>query len=520
MQEEITQPEAEQPQDKGDLRHVEHVRNLALTLFDQTGPLHELDDGCRRVLAEAAMLQNAYIPSGRKKAISSALTIIEEQVSQEFTNGAKSVLIAIVALQNGNVKRKHIAGLDLDPMQQREALTLLAIIRIAIGLDESRSQGTIISQVEPTKSKMWVVVEGPNAAIDAAAAQHNAWLWEKVGYPRIKILESSKAEKTLLPYPEPTEAPGLEPLDTLAEAGRKVLRYHFARMIMHEEGTRLGEDIEDLHKMRVATRRMRAAFVVFGDAFEPQTIRPYLKSLRKTARTLGRVRDLDVFMEKSQAYIGTLPEDQVEGMKPLQDEWAAQRDDARARMIAYLDSDNFQEFKRKFNIFLNTTGAGARPVRRDIPIPHHVQEVAPFLVYARLAEVRAFEPFLVDASIEILHALRIEMKKLRYTVEFFREVLALEDNAVIDEMKSMQDHLGDLNDAQVSAGSIQRFIDEWDIEQENLPISERQNPEAIVTYLASRHAELHRLTVNFGEAWAHFIRPEFRRNLALAVSVL
>ena len=520
MQEELVQPEEEQPHDGAVLRHVEHVRDLALAIFDQTRPLHELDDGCRRVLAEAAMLQDASIPSGRKKAIRSARDIIEERVSQEFTSDEKSVLVAIVALENGNVKRKHIAGLDLDPMQQREAFTLLAIMRIAIGLDESYSQGTTITQVEPTKGKMWVVVEGPDAAIDAAAAQHNAWLWEKVGYPRIKILESSKAEKTLLPYPEPTENPGVETHDAMAEAGRKVLRYHFARMIMHEEGTRLGEDIEELHKMRVATRRMRAAFLVFGDAFEPQTIRPYIKGLRKTARALGRVRDLDVFMEKAQSYIGKLPEDHVTGMEPLQAEWTAQRDDARLRMIAFLDSDNYQVFKRKFNIFLSTSGAGARPFRRDIPIPYRVREVAPFLVYARLAEVRAFGSFLVDASIENLHALRIEMKKLRYTVEFFREVLAPEANAVIDEMKSMQDHLGDLNDARVAAGSIQRFIDEWDIEQENLPISERQNPEAILTYLASRHAELHRLTADFGDAWSHFNRPEFRRDLALAVSVL
>ena len=47
-----------------------------------------------------------------------------------------------------------------------------------------------------------------------------------------------------------------------------------------ELGTRLGEDIEALHDMRVATRRMRAAFRVFGEHFEPKAVAPYLKGLK------------------------------------------------------------------------------------------------------------------------------------------------------------------------------------------------------------------------------------------------
>ncbi|HVA87393.1 MAG TPA: CYTH domain-containing protein, partial [Candidatus Saccharimonadales bacterium] len=53
--------------------------------------------------------------------------------------------------------------------------------------------------------------------------------------------------------------PGVTADDVVAEAGRKVLRFHLARLIDREDGTRLGEDPEELHAMRVATRRMRAA---------------------------------------------------------------------------------------------------------------------------------------------------------------------------------------------------------------------------------------------------------------------
>ena len=47
------------------------------------------------------------------------------------------------------------------------------------------------------------------------------------------------------------------------EAARKTLLFHFERMLKHEPGTREGEDAEELHDMRVATRRMRAALRVF-----------------------------------------------------------------------------------------------------------------------------------------------------------------------------------------------------------------------------------------------------------------
>ena len=156
----------------------------------------------------------------------------------------------------------------------------------------------------------------------------------------------------------------------------------------------------------------------------------------------------------------------------------------------------------------------------NAPIPDRVFELAPVLIYSRLAAVRAFAPWLGNAPIELLHALRIEFKKLRYTVEYFREVLGDEAKTVIDELKSLQDHLGDLNDAQVASNIIRAFIDECEPRQAMLPIHERQNLEEVVNYLAFRLSERHRLMITFAKAWKRFSRAEFRRNLARAVGVL
>lgn len=499
--------------------HIHHVRNCALQLFEKTRVLHELDDDSKELLVIAADYINSSLPKGKKKSIAAIKKMIQTNLD---TNSMENlgILIALVALNNLDLKPKQIGAFDLEPMEQREVLTLAALLSVAEGLDETGDQTTTISQVELVKGEMWVVVNGPSIAVDIASAQHNASLWEKIGYPKIRFLEADQAKSELLPYPGLLESPGVLVEDTLAEAGRKVMRYHFARMLSYEGGTRLGENIEELHKMRVATRRMRAAFLVFGDSYQPQSIKYYLKGLRATGRVLGQVRDLDVFIEKANKYQEAQPEGHSDDLAPLINYWIQKRDSAREKLVSYLGSEQYHSFKRKFNVFLHTSGSGAKPIQKSAPSPSRVYELAPVMVYSCLASVRSYDPFLVDAKIETLHALRIEIKKLRYSIEFFQEVMGADSSSVISDLKMMQDHLGNLNDAQVAAQSIQKFIEGWDTNQENLPISKRQNPEPIVTYLASRHAELHRLTIEFGKAWEYFNRPEFKRNLALSIANL
>jgi CHAD domain-containing protein len=315
-------------------------------------------------------------------------------------------------------------------------------------------------------------------------------------------------------------SPGVGPDDPLAEAGRKVFRFQFAEVLRHEQGTRQGDDIEELHDMRVATRRLRAAFEVFAGAFEPRVLKNHLKGLRLAGRTLGRVRDLDVLREKARSYLQTLPEDQRAGLEPLISAWGREREASRDHLVAYLKGPEYGQFKRKFSRFVCRTGAGALPIPADPPTPHRVREIAPTLIYTRLASVRAYDAIIGNATVEQLHALRIEFKKLRYTLEFFREVLGTEAKPVINELKGLQDHLGDLHDAQVAIQLLSAFLEGWDTGQAGLPLDDRLNPTPIVAYLGYQHAERHRLMVSFRSAWEHFNRPELREMLASAVSTL
>jgi inorganic triphosphatase YgiF len=151
--------------------------------------------------------------------------------------------------------------------------------------------------------------------------------------------------------------PGINMDDSMAEAARKTLYFHLQHMLYHEPGTRLGENIEELHDMRVATRRMRAALRVFHDHLDLNEMRPFAKGLRRAGGTLGAVRDLDVFHDKMQAYLDTLPAERKVELNPLLAAWQAQREQARQEMIAYLDSARYVHFKEQFSEFLQTPGA-------------------------------------------------------------------------------------------------------------------------------------------------------------------
>ncbi|MCB9079153.1 MAG: CHAD domain-containing protein [Anaerolineaceae bacterium] len=336
-----------------------------------------------------------------------------------------------------------------------------------------------------------------------------------------KKTKKKKAEKEKTAPPPIQAKMGLEPTDNMAEAGRKVLTFHFDYLLKHETGTRLGEDIEELHDMRVATRRMRAAFQVFGDSYTKKSAKPLLQGLKKTGRALGPVRDLDVFIEKLHHYQETIAESEQAKLQPLFDMLQAQRDKARQAMMDHLDSRDYRRFKKLLGKFVNTAGMGANPVKLgDNPEPDQLRHMGPMLIYDTYAEVRAYETVLDGAPISTLHQLRITCKRLRYTLECLEEVLGPEAGQVISETKIMQDHLGDLHDAEVAAEIIKEFLKNFAAQQEQLPSEAQHSLEQIEAYLAAKQNERHELLVSFSAAWDRFNRREFRKMLAQSVSVL
>jgi len=85
--------------------------------------------------------------------------------------------------------------------------------------------------------------------------------------------------------------------DTLAEAAARVVAVRAQEVFEHSAGVLDTSDIERVHAMRVATRRLRAALEVFRDAFAPGELKPVLRDVKALADALGERRDPDVQLE-------------------------------------------------------------------------------------------------------------------------------------------------------------------------------------------------------------------------------
>ena len=245
--------------------------------------------------------------------------------------------------------------------------------------------------------------------------------------------------------------------DHLAEAGRKVLRFHLARMVAREAGTREGDDAEELHAMRVATRRQRAAWRVFGDAFDPERTARHRRRLRLVAADLGAVRDLDVLIEAIEAYQGRQPDDEAAGLEPLVRSWRARREAARGVLVRELDAERYRRWLDGYLAFVQSEGLGVHAGRPHRAPPGPGLDAVPDL--ERLRGRRGpTSPVMRWADVPTLHELRIAAKWLRYTLEFVREALGRDAGPVIERVVALQDHLGWLHDADVAAGLARAFL--------------------------------------------------------------
>ncbi len=315
-----------------------------------------------------------------------------------------------------------------------------------------------------------------------------------------------EAPRVVLP-----KSPGVLTDDHLAEAGRKVLRFHLARMLAREAGTRNGE-AEELHGMRVATRRQRAAWRVFGDAFDAARTGKHRRRLKAVAADLGAVRDMDVLIEAAESYRDRQPAAEAAAFEPLIAGWRTNRDAARIILAKELESASYRRWLDGYVAFLQTEGLGALAVG---PVqPHRVRDTMSSRVWAAYESLRAYEPVMRWADVLTLHDLRIAAKWLRYTLEFVREALGRDAGPVIEKIVALQDHLGWLHDADVAAGLARTFL----VEHAGR-LSEHESA-AIGRYLVDRERELARLRRTVGPAWRGVSSLAFRRALGRLVAGL
>jgi CHAD domain-containing protein len=299
--------------------------------------------------------------------------------------------------------------------------------------------------------------------------------------------------------------------EPVAEAVRKVLWEQFDIMLANESGSRAGDDIEHVHDMRVAVRRMRTAFRLFGEYYRRGSIKRFQKDLRDTGRALGAVRDLDVFNREATRYLRQQPKRRRHDLDPLLAHWHDQRETARLALIAYLDGKPYRAFVQGFGEFVRSPGAGVKPVSDVEPERFLVRDVLSSTVWQRYETVRAYGRVFDRAPMATLHAWRIDCKYLRYTLEYFQSLLGPDASRLIGEVIAVQDHLGDIQDAEVAQGILGDFMAQHGGPQNDQGDVILSHVAAYRTYRLDQQASL---LATLPKAWARVDNARFRRRLA------
>jgi CHAD domain-containing protein len=239
--------------------------------------------------------------------------------------------------------------------------------------------------------------------------------------------------------------------DTIGEVALAVLRRNFTSMLAKEPGTRIGDDIEELHAMRVATRRLRAALALFA-AELPAAAAELRAELAWIGGTIGVVRDLDVQLEQLDGWIAALPDADREPLKRLRELLDGDRRQARAEMLAAFDSPRYARLVRRFGAMLRARSGARRPP---------ALEAAPELVERRHRALRkAARRITPRAPADDYHRLRIAGKRFRYTLEFVADVYPGATERLVRRMVGLQDVLGAHQDADVAVARLRALAAE------------------------------------------------------------
>jgi len=248
----------------------------------------------------------------------------------------------------------------------------------------------------------------------------------------------------------------LGPEPTVGDVVLVVLRRNLASMLAHEAGTRLGDDIEHLHDMRVATRRLRAALTLFDD-YLPGHVVPLQAELAWLAAELGVVRDLDVQLERLDSWRQEIPGHDPDALSDLGRVLSEERESARVGMLVSLDSGRYTRLVSDFVSFLRPD-----PQRRSSLLPPAAETAAavviPGLVRSRhRAAVTAARRARRTGDLADFHRLRIRCKRLRYALEFVSEIYEGRTRRFVRSVVGLQDCLGLIQDDHVAAARLQRL---------------------------------------------------------------
>jgi CHAD domain-containing protein len=236
------------------------------------------------------------------------------------------------------------------------------------------------------------------------------------------------------------------------------IRRQAKQLAQQLDGLRAAEDIEFVHRARVATRRLRAALRMFRDCFHAKNVKRWRKAIRQMTKSLGNARDRDVQIEYLCGTLSALA--------------AKQCFPGVARVLVQLERDR-ERFQRevvesvqaieKTHVLDKMRRATKRTLRETESLPYCLPCREAFAqirqhVLRQLNELLRYEASLADPNDRTHHhAMRIAAKRLRYTLEISRPMCPGRLDQAVETVKKLQTLLGDVHDCDVWLAHLDAF---------------------------------------------------------------
>ena len=269
-------------------------------------------------------------------------------------------------------------------------------------------------------------------------------------------------------------APDTPPIEVIGAA----LAEQYRRLLAHDPGVRLGVDAEDVHQMRVATRRARA-FLRVGRAFVAADWAEELRTeLGWLGSALGAVRDLDVLLDHLRDDLAALGEE--EPLAGLVESLEGERSSAREDAIAALEDERYLRLLDRLDA-AEEPPAAASPGTETLATVWSRELKRLRRTIARLDD---------DSTDQELHRARIRVKRARYAAELALHELGDPGRRFVEATKKLQDVLGEHQDACVA---VERFGAR--------AVGADRDDEAVKRLLAREKARRRRARAGWPKAW-------------------
>lgn len=246
--------------------------------------------------------------------------------------------------------------------------------------------------------------------------------------------------------------------DACCQFGKRIIGQYLFAIQQEIAGVRSATDLEAIHRMRVASRRVRAVMELFLPCYSTRQQKQLKKQIRQLTNALGKARDLDVQIELINQISKKNPENRLSpGFRRIllrlsQDRSALQPDIVRA--MQNLETSGVLDLQVSPPV---DTGGELTPVAYT----KYLYLVAAQAIRSRLSDFLAFEPFITDPSAcAQLHAMRIAAKWLRYNMETFSTLYPDNLKGYLQSCRVAQELLGQIHDCDVWSLSLPSILEE------------------------------------------------------------